>query len=291
VSTRPGISLFDALGLVSIAAFLVALAIDFSELRWSAREIELEPAAFELADGFREGAAWYGLYFRDTKVGFMRVDRRRLGNGFAVRSRTLLEMTFMGRPQRATIDLDTQLDSAMALERFTVDVASGILNLDASGRWADGRLEIELSTAGRDLRRSLPLERPPSLDLNLSALMVQHRPVAGDVFLLDGLDPISLTPRRVELEYLGRDTVAVVDAQVSAHRFRQQVGGQVLDVWVNDLGEVLREQLPMGVIAVREAEAVATFELARRQRSGEAETAEGVDVMEIFSEWATAGDR
>jgi hypothetical protein len=280
---------FDVLGIVAVAAFLLVLAVDFYELRWSALEVELEPAQQQIADGFREGALWYGLYIKDTKVGYLRVDRRRRGDGYAMRSRTLLEMTFMGRLQRMTVDLDTRLDSAMALESFTVDVSSDLLNLSADGRWADGRLEIELATAGLEETRSLSLERPPALDLNLRALLMQHRPEEGDIFRIDGFDPISLSTRVVELEYLGLDRVAVVDAQVPAHRFRQLVAGRTLEVWVNDLGEVLREQLPMGVVAVRETEAMATFELASRHWSEGGEMPEGVDVMELFSDLAAAG--
>jgi hypothetical protein len=280
---------FDVLGTASMLAFVVVIAIDFGELRWSTREVELEPAPTQLAEGFREGVAWYGLYIRDSKVGFLRVDRRRRGAGFAMRSRTLLEMTFMGRLQRITVDLDTELDSAMTLERFAVDVASELVTLTATGRWTDGRLELEMSTAGYEEQRILPLEKPPALDINLRTLLMQRRPNPGDVFHVDSFDPVSLTPRTVELQYLGRDQVAVVDAQVSAHRFRQVVAGQILEVWVNDLGEVLREQLPLGVIAVRETEAVATFELARRHWEGDGETPEGIDVMEIFGGMTSSG--
>jgi hypothetical protein len=133
-----------------MAAFVIVFAIDFGELRWSTREIELEPAPAQLAEGFREGVAWYGLYLKDSKVGFLRVDRRRRGDGFAMRSRTLLEMTFMGNLQRITVDLDTEMDSAMTLERFAVDVESELVTLAATGRWIDGPLELEIAPAGNN---------------------------------------------------------------------------------------------------------------------------------------------
>jgi hypothetical protein len=289
VAKNSGISLFDIIGIASVAVFVFVLAVDFGELRWSTREVELEPAPDQLAEGFRDGVAWYGLYYKDTKVGFLRVDRRRRGEGYAMRSRTLLEMTFMGRPQRMTVDLDAQLDSTMALEGFTVDVASDLVSLAATGRWTDGALELEMATAGYEERRSVPLAKPPALDLNIRTLLMQQRPAPGDVFHIEGFDPIGLSPRTFELEYVGLETVAVVDAQVPAHHLRQTVAGQISEVWVNDLGEVLREQLPLGVVAVRETEAVATFELARRRWEGEQDMAEGVDVMELIGGLAVAG--
>lgn len=281
--------LFDFFGVISVLAFAAAIAADYGELAWPAREIELEPAAAELADGFRPGVAWYGLYQRDAKVGFLRIDRRRRGDGFEMRSRTVLEISMAGRRHPLAVDVDASLDGAMAVRRFEVTVSGDLVRVAAEGRWSDDRLELVVRAGDSEQRRTVRRDRPPVLDVNLGAQLMRQRPAPGERLRFDQFDPLTLSTTTVELEYLGRDRIAVVDAEVPAHRLRQRVAGQWLQIWVNDLGEVLREELPIGLVAVRETEAVATFELAQRRRLGEAADGGGLDLVELLDRPAGGG--
>jgi len=268
---------FDLLGIASVAVFCLVLAGDAGEFGWSVRELALEPAPEDLAAGFRPGVSWYGLYLGEAKVGFSRLDRRRRGDGFAMRSRSLLSVAVMGTPRQITMDVESDLGPEMALRSFDASVRSPLLSIDASGRWRDGRLELELRTAELEERRSVELESPPALDTNLRSLLMRSHPSPGDSLQIDYFDPLSLTTRKLEIEYMGIDQLGLVDAKVPAHRLRQRIAGATLQSWVNDLGEVLRQELPFGVVLVRETEAEATFGVAR-------EDMEGFDVMQLIGD-------
>jgi hypothetical protein len=275
--SRRRIRSFDLLGIVSVVVFCLVLAGDASEFGWSIRELALEPAPDDLAAGFRPGVSWYGLYLGEAKVGFSRLERRRRGDGFAMRNRSLISVAVMANPRQITMEVESDLDPEMALRSFTASVRSPFASIDASGSWQDGRLELELRTAELEEHRSIELERPPALDSNLRNLLMRSQPSPGDRLQVDYFDPLSLTTRKLEIEYMGIDQLGLVDGKVPAHRLRQRIAGATLQSWVNDLGEVLRQELPFGVVLVRETEAEATFGIAQ-------EDVEGFDVMQLVGD-------
>jgi hypothetical protein len=265
---RRRVGTFDLLGIVSVVVFCLVLAVDIGEFGWSGQEVDLELAPGDLETGFRPGVTWYGLYLGDRKIGFSRLERRRRGDGFAVRSRTVLEMVVLGNRQQMTAHVEAELDSGMVLRSFDVDVVSDLVTVEAEGRWQAGELAVDVRTAGLEEHRTVPFDRPPALDANVRSLLMRNQPEPGDRFAFPYFDPMTLTTRTLEIEYQGIDEVAVVDAKVEAHRLRQLVAGTTLHAWVNDLGEVLRQELPLGVVVVRETEAEATFEFAQGAELG-----------------------
>ena len=67
----------------------------------------------------------------------------------------------------------------------------------------------------------------------------------------------------MSIVYLGTSKMNSLGEDVEAHHLRRSIGDQVFDAWVNDLGEVLDERLPLGYIAIRETEAEATYGVMR----------------------------
>jgi len=66
-----------------------------------------------------------------------------------------------------------------------------------------------------------------------------------------------------DIIYRGRQEILVLGQTLEAHRFEETFLGQRHEVYVNDLGEVLREDLPLGMQLLREpkAESDAALEL------------------------------
>jgi hypothetical protein len=279
--SQPRIGSFDLLGIVSVIAFCAVMIVDGREFGWSRRELALQPATEDLAIGFRPGVSWYGLYLGDTKVGYSRLERRRLGDGYAMRNHTLLSVAVMGSPREVSVQIESELGPEMALRSFEAEMTSPLMSIEASGRWRNGELELVLRSAELEQRRTVELDRPPALDNNLRSLLMRSKPSPGDVLQFDYFDPMSLSTRKLEIEYMGIDQLGLVDAKVPAHRLRQRVAGATLNSWVNDLGEVLRQEMPLGVVLVRETEAEATFGV----------TAEGQEEIDVLQLIGGAGER
>jgi hypothetical protein len=258
--SRRRLPLFDALGVAALLAFLGTVAADLAELRRDASETPLVVDPAETAAGFREGIEWQGIYdAADRKVGYVRVERRRVGDGWTLESLTTLRRD--GAPAR--IEVRAELSPALALRSFSAEVSGEAGSVSAVGRVEQERLRVEVGGLPvTDGSRTLDLPADhAALGFSWHALVQRADLRPGRRFSFERFDLGSLGAGKVGVEYLGRDRVVVMGEEVLAHHLRQEVLGEAFNVWVNDLGEALREELPGGYVAVRESEAEATYAL------------------------------
>ena len=235
------------------------VAFDQSALSRPRDEISLRLSPEELAAGFREGVEFHGLYRGDDKVGFMRLERRRDGDGYVLRHTTVFELGIGDGPTRLTVT--TNLDPQFRLAGFSAD-AAGPVTEHASGTYASGMLDVTLDGPLGTQTQQLSLPEPPAFDFSLAPLAARSDLEVGDRFRFTHFDPMTMTTAEGVVEMLGHDTVNVLGEHVDAIDLRQSIAGQPMEMWVNELGEVLREQLPSGLVAVRESEAEATWGLS-----------------------------
>ncbi|MCH9683387.1 MAG: hypothetical protein K0V04_18265, partial [Deltaproteobacteria bacterium] len=251
---------FDVLGGLAVAAFVAVILLDMGALGRPREEVSLHVDPEALAEGFREGVQWYGLYRGENKVGFSRMERRRRDDGYTLGQQIHLRP---GQgPGPTQLSVDTELDLEFALQRFTVEVQGGPLPLTAVGERRGDTLHIEADGLPGGGVLDLPLAEPPVFDFSLGPLVMRNDLEPGDRFSFTHVDPLALTPAEGTLEYLGRDSLDVLGERVSAFHLRQLLPGMPpLELWVNALSEVLQQQLPLELVAVREPEAEATYGL------------------------------
>lgn len=252
---------FDLVGGLAVAAFVAVLLLDLRVLGRPRDEVSLHVDPIALAEGFREGVQWYGLYRGPDKLGFSRTERRRRGQGYQLTQ--VLELLPSSTGAGITrITIDTELDAGFALERFTVEAEGGPIPLRAAGERRGDTLHVEAEGLPGVPVLDVPLREPPVFDFSLGPLVTTHDLRPGDRFAFTHVDPLGLTPTEGSLEYLGRVDLDVLGERVSALHLRQELPGlPPLQLWINELGEVLQQELPLALLAVREAEAQATYGL------------------------------
>ncbi len=251
---------FDLVGGLAVAAFVAVVLLDLSSLGRPRDEVSLHVDPDALAEGFREGVQWYGLYRGDEKVGFSRMERRRETDGYRLAQQ--IRVRPAAGPMPTLLQVDTILDQGFALRRFTAQVEGGPMPLRATGERRGDVLHVEAEGLPGLSQLDLPLAEPPVFDFSLGPLVMRHDLEPGDRFAFTHVDPLGFTPRQGTVEYLGRVPLDVLGERVSAFHLRQRLEGlPPLELWVNALGEVLQQQLPLELLAVREAEAEATYGL------------------------------
>jgi len=262
------------LGALAVAAFAAVLLLDLRALGRPRDEVSLHVDPSALAEGFREGVQWYGLYRGPDKIGFSRTERRRRGAGYLLSQR--IQMRPAAGGGLARISVDTELDAGFALERFTVEAEGGPIPLRAAGERRGDVLHVRAEGLPGLPELDIPLHEPPVFDFSLGPLVMTRDLRPGDRFTFTHVDPLALTPTEGSVEYLGRVDLDVLGERVSAFHLRQELPGvPPLQLWVNELGEVLQQELPLQLLAVREAEAQATYGLLAPAEASDAKAKEG----------------
>ncbi len=213
--------------------------------------------AAELDRGFRSGVEWFSIYSRDRKVGFIRNRRLRRDGELVIETQT----RFVSAGRNTQLELEVRFDPRFELRRFDAELQSDELELHARGERRDATLHLEVTGLPTPLEADLPADAAPRINQSLRPLLMREDLEPGRRFRYELFDPMTMQTRSAQIEYLGREEIVIMGETQSAHHLRQVIAGEPLESWLNDLGEVLREELPGGLEARRESEAEAIWGL------------------------------
>lgn len=253
--------IFDVFGIVAVVAMGVSFVFLVREHGTGFGELELEISQEDLESGFREGYEYHAIYSGSNKIGTLRTERRRNGDGYRLRSEMELHISLAGlASHRTQTEVDAFLDAGFRLQRFTATTRGGALELALEGQW-NGRAMVVTGLPGEAQARAFELPEAPFILPSLRPVLMRKRLERGDRVTFQYYDPIGQQPIETDVTFLGRERVELMGTTVEAFHFRQTALGQQSEVWVNALGEVLVEELPLGMRAIREPEAEAKYGL------------------------------
>jgi len=255
------VKLFDGLGVLMVLAALACIggmvATDFGV--GAPERIAL--SSEDLADGFRPGQEWQSIYLRGQKVGYMELRKELRDDGYHMESRMVLHMTVMKTRRRIVTRFEGNLSPDLILRDFTMQIESPPASVTIEGVVEGNDVVVDFTSAGNRQQERVTLSEPPRMSFSLRTLFLAHvdelKP--GQEAAMRFFDPGSMTEREVVIRYEGKEMMVVMDQEVEAFRLTQRMGNTEFAVWVNAIGEVLKEELPMGLEGVRESEAEARY--------------------------------
>ena len=199
---------------------------------------------------------WYGVYTQGRKVGYQHRVRTPSGDGFRIESETLTHFGMLGTAQMVSTQLVADTDRALRPRRFDFRLRSGALDFAISGVARGDDLQITSSTLGpRTLR--LPANTPIALSQTLQDLLGQERLESGQTFRYTMFDPVSSAPAPVTLTIGEREDVSLPSGARSAYRVEEEFQGSRFRLWAEPDGNVIKEEGPLGLTMLREADGAA----------------------------------
>lgn len=241
---------WDIVGVVCVLGFASALAGKI------APDLDTPPPAVaeqvEATTGLRLGDEWLGLTFRGERVGYIHVAKSaREGGGirYAVDTRFRL----MAQASMHLV-IGADLDPQLALERFDFRVDAGLAIFEGDAEVEADAIDLRYETGGTAHQRRIPLNGKPVLKDTIGPALSRIDLTPGARHTLSAFDPLSQANQPVEIEVVGPDEVIVMGEVQACTHLRQTIRGVTLDAWMNERGEMLRQELGLGLIAVRESE-------------------------------------
>ena len=237
-----------------VAAWLVQMGLLVNRSYLQASSLNL---AADLAR-YGSGAQWKGVYYRGEKIGFMVGQTVPTSDGFELQEDGQLQMALLGATSAARIHTSARVDKGFALRSFAFSLDPGTGPVGVKGTLEGRRLDLTVETPSgtRTERRELP--EPPALSLNLSRRLAAEGLATGQHREMAVFDPATLRNAPLSLDVQAREIVRAAGRPVPAFKVRMQFGGLVSTSRITDVGEVVREESPMGLIVVRETRDRAT---------------------------------
>lgn len=210
--------------------------------------------------GMRQGDEWQTLYMKGERVGYVHLNKRREEAGWRVRYELELSLKVMKSDQLIRTELDGRLDELLTLKEFDFELDGGIgTNLGVHGKVEGKDVVLTIKTGGATTTQSLSLPERPRLSLTNRTLVAAQGLAVGKSFETSFFDPSTLSQRTTRVEVIGEEKLHVLGKSVDAFVLRQSLEGLTLHAWVTAAGDVLKEELPLGLVAVRETEEEARF--------------------------------
>jgi transglutaminase-like putative cysteine protease len=206
------------------------------------------------ADLARYGTAaqWKGVYSRGEKIGFLVGQTLPLDDGYDLQEDGRLQMTLLGASTAAKLHTSAIVDRAFQLRsfKFSLDPGTGAIAVDGV---VDGRtLRITVTTPSGARTEIRELAEPPALSLNLSRRLAAAGLRPGLHLELPVFDPATLRNAPMTIDVGEREVVRAADRPVPAFKVRTSFGGIASTSWITDVGEVVREESPLGFMVVKE---------------------------------------
>lgn len=210
------------------------------------------PAGYDaiIHDGLLHRDSWMRILDGERIVGYSNsridIDEFAINGQYLLFNRTVADLPFWGSTHRTFVESRISLDSERLLEEFSLSIHSADQPFRVIGKHV-GNGTFEIETAGAlnlpTMRIALPRNAmilPPTAELAVRDL----RP--GRKTTLQIFDPFTLRTSTLTIEALRRET-RVNDGQstrvtvLAAHH-----GGGTLHSWVDDQGNLLRQETPLG---------------------------------------------
>jgi transglutaminase-like putative cysteine protease len=201
---------------------------------------------------YGSSAQWKGIYYRGDKIGFSVGQTTPTPDGYELREDGRLQMTLLGASTAVRLRSLAVVDRAFRLVRFDFSVDPGTGPTDVSGEVEGRRLTFHVRTSAGERSETRTLAEPPALALNLPRELVARGLAAGQTLQVSVFDPLTLRNAPMTVEVQAREIVHAAGRAVPAFRVESHFGGIVTRSWITDVGEVVREESPTGLLVVRE---------------------------------------
>lgn len=130
---------------------------------------------------------------------------------------------------------------------FDFAVASGDYDLGVAGRWADGMLRAEVSSAGETVPVAVPVDEELVFSSGFGTLLELPALAVGEEVRLAGFDPLTLQKSPMRVRCVAEETLQIDASPVATRRLEVIAGGIRSRAWIDASGEVVQMKTPFGL--------------------------------------------
>ncbi len=230
---------------------LVAWVLQMGALVRRAASPSSVALAADLAN-YGSSAQWRGIYYRGDKIGFSVGQTTPTESGYEIREDSRMQLILLGSDIPVRLSSRATVDRAFNLQAFSFSLDPGTGPTQVEGVLAGRRLQLTVRTPSGVRRETRELPEPPALSLNLGRTLAARGLATGRSLLVSVFDPATLRNAPMTLEVQAREVVRAAGRPVPAFRVEGRFAGITMHTWVTDVGEVVREESPTGLVVVRE---------------------------------------
>lgn len=196
---------------------------------------------------------WWGVFYRGEKIGYASQTITPKPKGYTLRDQSVLNLNLLGAIQPTATRLEMEANDDWILEKFNFELHSKEIRFEARGMVRDGKLALEIDSAGNKSKQEITLTQAPYLLAALKPYVVTQQLETGKKFLFSTFDPSTLSQQVTTVVIEGRERIRVGERTEPAIKLRQSFRGISVLSWVDGEGRTLKEESPAGLSLLRQS--------------------------------------
>ena len=140
-------------------------------------------------------------------------------------------------------------DSPLAVFEFVV--LSAGFDFEVKGEVADGELRGQIVSAGETLPLRLPVDDSVIFSSGMGSAMRLPLLEPGSEVFVDSFDPLTLSKSRARVRCTAKEILRSGSVEIATRRLVVETNGLSSTAWIDELGEVVRAETPIGLIVER----------------------------------------
>lgn len=196
---------------------------------------------------------WWGVFYRGEKIGYASQTITPKPKGYLLRDQSVLNLNLLGAVQPAMTRLELEANEDWIMERFDFELSSKEIRFAARGAVREGKLALEVESAGNKSNREITLTQAPYLLAALKPYVVTQQLETGKKFYFSTFDPSTLSQQVTTVIIEGRELIRIGERTEPAIKLRQSFRGISVVSWVDGQGRTLKEESPAGLSLLRQS--------------------------------------
>jgi hypothetical protein len=236
-------------GIIISGLFLVLffIRLDLFEAFLS-RSPELAPATVK---NIPDRDAWMSIFQQDQKIGYSHSTVKKMDWGFQLQETVFMRMNTMGMVQDIQIETLSRLKPDFSLSAIVFKIKSGLFDFMIHGTMSGDMMTVKTQGFGSKRKYKIKIKNKPYLMSGIIDAVKASGVDPGKQYVFDIFDPATMAQTPVKVRIIGKEKIRVMGNERTAIRISIQLKGAVQEAWIDEKGEILKEQGLLGISLVK----------------------------------------
>ncbi len=197
------------------------------------------------------------VFYLGERIGYIRERLTPLENGYRAEQSGEFMLKLLGRERQMKMEGSATTDSRGQLRTFKFQLTTSThrspFETTVLGKVDGNQLELTIRSSRSERTETRTLDEPILLPMNLYYSLASNGWTSGKAYHVRLFDPMTLTEGEARIEVKDPEIVRWGGHEEEAYRLLTTFAELTTTAWVNDKGEVLQEETPLGWTLQKEA--------------------------------------
>lgn len=215
---------------------------------------EIKPAKLAL-DDIKERENWMGIYLKDKKIGYSGNSIKKEGKEtFKITDETFMKLKFSNQVYDAYVSGSAIVKKDLSPVSFSMNVLTSVYTVNISGVIKGNKVEVTVLSGGSTYKKTYPFPKSTYIPILLDQTLIRQNLETGKTYKLQVFDPETLSSGQYmsitlkKKEKIGNEDIFV---------FEKYYKDMKTTSWVNQNGEIVKEENDFGLKTIREPKEIA----------------------------------